>query len=321
MSRVSRLYGIAAALLAFATPGAEAEPGKLTISTGMWVGYGAVYLARDLGYFKDAGLEVTLIQSEDPLSLSASLASGTISGSSAEVDIMLPIRKNVCVKGVVTLDDSAGADGIVVQDAITELAQLKGKQIAVPEPGYPNVFLNYVLAQAGIARSEVTLLNMRPDDAAAAFIAGQVPVAVTYEPSLTFVTDTHKGRVLFTSRQAPGLIADLIYLRCAVIAEQPKDVRALTQAVLKAADFIKAHPDEAYDVMRKYVGGFLATHEDFANAAKGVTYYDRALNSRYLGTAEHPGTVMDTVSFIEKVWGPIIEHYDYSDLFDPSFTE
>lgn len=318
MKRLAILCAIVLALLAGP---AQAEAGKLKLSTGMWVGYGALYLARDLGYFKEAGLEVELIQAEDSLSLGASLATGAISGSSAEVDIMLPIRKNVCVKGVVALDDSSGADGLVATDAITELSQLKGQRIAASEPGYPNVFLTYVLQQAGVARADVTLLNMRPDDAAAAFIAGRVPVAVTYEPSLTFIADAHKGKVLFTSRQAPGLIADLVYLRCQVVAEQPKDVKALAEALFEADDFIRDHPDDAYEIMRKYVGGFLATRADFAAAAKGVTYYDRAMNQRYLGTAAAPGAVMDTVKFVEQVWGPIVERYDYADLFDPSFIQ
>jgi NitT/TauT family transport system substrate-binding protein len=321
MRKISGVLSTLAALAVLAGTPSPAAAGKLTLSTGMWVGYGALYLARDLGYFKEAGVEVELLQSEDPLSFSASLASGAVSGSAAEVDIMLPIRKTVCAKGVVALDDSSGADGILTTDAITELRQLKGQSIAVSEPGYPNVFLGYALQQAGLQRSDVTLMNMRPDDAAAAFIAGRVAVAVTYEPSLTFVADAHQGRVLFNSSQAPGLIADLVYLRCEVIEQQPQDVRALVAALFKADDYIAAHPDEAYDIMRKYVGGFLATRADFAAAAKGVKYYDRAMNLKFLGTKAQPGDVMATVGFVEQVWGPIVEHYSYDALFDPSFIQ
>ena len=316
-----KISGVLVALAVLAGAPSPAAAGKLTLSTGMWVGYGALYLARDLGYFRDGGVEVELLQAEDSLSFSASLASGAVSGSAAEVDIMLPIRKSVCVKGVVALDDSSGADGILTTDAITDLSQLKGQSIAVPEPGYPNVFLSYALQKAGLARSDVTLMNMRPDDAAAAFIAGRVAVAVTYEPSLTFVADAHKGRVLFNSSQAPGLIADLVYLRCDVIDQQPQDVRALVAALFKADDYIAAHPAEAYDIMRKYVGGFLGSQADFAAAAKGVKYYDHAMNLKFLGTKEQPGDVMTTVGFVEQVWGPIIQHYSYDALFDPSFIQ
>ncbi len=297
------------------------EAGKLTISTGMWVGYGALYLARDLGYFRTGGLDVELTQSSDFFATITALAADQISGSAAQVDLMLQARGRVCVKGVVTLDDSSGADGILAADDIGSLDQMKGKEIAVYEAGAPNVFFNYALEQAGLARSDVTVLNMRPEDAAAAFMAGRVAVAVTYEPSLTFARNAHRGRILYTSRAAPGLIADLVYLRCALIEQQPDDVAALVKGLLEADDYIAAHPDEAYDIMRKYVGGFLGTRADFAGAATGVTYYGRALNHSYLGSLDAPGDVMKTVEFVTKVWNTGIPTYTYADLFDPRYLD
>lgn len=298
---------------------ARAEAGKLAISTGLWVGYGPLYLARDLGYFKENGLEVEITPSDDAMASMASLVAGRISGSSAEVDLMLPARKNACFKGVVALDDSAGADGILVAGDVKDLSALKGQEIAVPEFGWPNVFFGYVLKKAGLSRSDVQVVTMKPEDSAAAFIAGRVPVAVTYEPSLTFAQENHKGRVLFDSSQAPGLIADLIYLRCDVIAAQPDDVRALVNGLFKADEYIKSNRDAAYDIMRQYVGGFLATREDFAAAARGVTYYDHDRNLAYLGSAAQPGGVMDTVRLVYDLWGPNLPAYGYADLFDPSF--
>jgi NitT/TauT family transport system substrate-binding protein len=319
MRVIRRLSCVLAAVLV-AVP-AAAAPGKLTISTATWVGYGALYLARDLGYFKEGGLDVDLIQSDDTVSLGATLASGAISGAAGEVDYMLPIRKNVCIKGVVALDESAGADGILTTPDIDDLSKLKGKEIAASEPALPNIFLSFVLKKAGLSRSDVTILNMAPQDAAAAFIAGRVPVAVTFEPSLTFVQNNRKGLILVTSRDAPGLISDLVYLRCDVIASQPNDVRTLVKGLFKADAYIEDHQVEAYDIMRKYVGGFLGTEADFATAAKGVKYYDHDTTVKFLGTTAQPGTVMDTVKFIGEVWGPIIPKSDYSDLFDPSFID
>jgi NitT/TauT family transport system substrate-binding protein len=285
----------------------------------MWVGYGPLYLARDLGMFKKYGLDVELSATDDVLAETALVSSGVMSGVATEVDTMMSTRKTLCTKGVVALDDSAGADGILARDDITALSQMKGKEIGVSETGLPNIFFTYALEKAGLTRDDVTILNMKPEDAAAAFIAGRIPVAVTYEPSLTFVADAHKGHVLFDSAQAPGLIADLVYLRCDVIEKQPDDIRALVKGLYDAVDYVAANPDKAYDVMRKSVGGYLGTTEDFAKAAKGVTYYGRDLDRSYLGTADKPGQVMDTVRFIYKVWGPILPDYSYSDLFDPEF--
>ncbi len=297
----------------------QAADNKLTLSTGNWVGYGALYLARDLGYFKDQGLTVELVQLEDAMALNAMLVSGQVDGSAAEVDIMLTSRKSVCTKAVVALDDSSGADGLVATNDITSLSDLKGKTIAAVEPGQPNVFFSYILRKAGLTRNDVTELVMEPSDAAAAFMAGRVPVAVTYEPSLTFITEAHKGHILFDSSQAPGLIADFVNMRCDIIDKRRADVQILVDGILKADEYIKTNPTQAYGIMRKYVGGFLDDTDKFAHAAKGVTYYDGAKNLPFMGTPDHPGTIMQTVDFIYDVWGPIIPRYSYTELFDPSF--
>jgi NitT/TauT family transport system substrate-binding protein len=296
-----------------------AKAGNLSLTTGLWVGYGPLYLARDLGYFHEAGLEVDLAESNDAMASMSSLVAGRISGMAAEVDFMLPGRKNACFKGVVALDDSSGADGILTGTDVTDLAQLKGKAIAVSEYGWPNVFFGYVLKKGGLTRADVEVINMKPEDAAAAFMAGRVPAAVTYEPSLSFATDNHKGRVLFDSRQTPGLIADLVYLRCDIIDQRPEDVKALVHGLFKADDYILSHPDDAYDIMRKYVGGFLATRDEFAAAARGVTYYGRERNQSFLGTDAAPGDVMETVRLVDELWGPAMPIYTYGELFDPEY--
>jgi len=298
---------------------ADAAEDKLTISTGAWVGYGALYLARDLGYFKEKGLDVEFLQLDDAMALGSMLVSGKIEGSAAEVDVILATRKSVCSKAVVALDDSAGADALVATNDITSLSQLKGKEIAVYRPAQPKIFFSYILRKAGLTKDDITELDMLPPDAASAFMAGRVPVAVTFEPSVTFIADAHKGHVLFDSSQAPGLIADFIYMRCDIIEKRRADVQILVDSVLKADEYIKTNQPQAYEIMRKYVGGFLDNADQFAHAAKGVTYYDRTKNVPFMGTLEHPGTAMQTVDFIYDVWGPIVPRYSYADLFDPSF--
>lgn len=89
------------------------------------------------------------------------------------------------------------------------------------------VWFNILLKQAGMTEKDVSIVNMTADDAAAAFMAGQIGVAVTWEPHLTLAKEQKVGKVLVSSDQTPGLIVDVIALRCDVIEKQPEDVKAL----------------------------------------------------------------------------------------------
>lgn len=295
--------------------------GKLTISTGVWVGFGTLYLARDLGYFSEQGLDVELTESGgEAEAMLAAMAAGRLSGSCDTVEMMARTRTDaLCFKAVVVLDDSSGADGILTAPDVQDIREFKGQPIALHEGSSSDLLLKYLARREGMAESDFKIVNMRPDDTAAAFIAGRVPAAVTYEPNLTFVAAAHKGKVLFDSSQAPGLIVDVVVLRCEIIEQQPQDVQALVAGILKASDFIQTHPDQAFDIMRKYVGGYLDSAAQFGAAAKGAHYYGAADNFAYLGSAAAPGKVQALLNLLIEIEGAQIRKPLYTDLIEPKF--
>ena len=147
-------------------------------------------------------------------------------------------------------------------------------------------WFNILLKREGMTEKDLQIVNMTADDAAAAFIAGRIPAAVTWEPHLTLVRTKQQGKVLIDSSTTPGLIVDVVALTCDYIEQNPKDVEALVKGLYKAVEFIKTNQEEAYAIMAKGVGGYLEKPEDFAEAAKGVRFYDQARNVEFFGTAE-----------------------------------
>jgi NitT/TauT family transport system substrate-binding protein len=53
---------------------------------GPWVGYGPLYLARDKGFFKEAGVQVDLIVLTGLAERNSALRSGKLDGLAAPVD-------------------------------------------------------------------------------------------------------------------------------------------------------------------------------------------------------------------------------------------
>lgn len=310
--------------LVLAALASGAQAGKLSIGHTTWVGYGTLYLARDLGYFKDAGLDLELTTIEEASMYMAAQASGKLSGSASTIDEILKYRsKDFCFKTVAALDESHGGDGIVVTKDITSIKGLKGKQVAVNEGSVSQFWLSYLLKKEGLSMADVEVQNMTADDAASAFIAGRIPAAVTWEPNLTMVKQKGTGNVLVDSSATPGVIVDVVALSCDVIEKQPADVKALVAGLYKAVQYTKDHPNEAYAIMAKGVGGYLSKPEDLAEAAKGVKFYDQAMSEKLLGTKGKAGDIADIIKLANETWSelqgkPFTVSYD--DLVDTSFV-
>jgi len=300
-----------------------AQAGTLSIGHTTWVGYGTLYLAQDLGYFKEKGLTVDLPTIEEASMYMAAQASGKLSGSASTLDEILKYRPQFCFKAVAALDESYGGDGIVVSKDINSLQDLKGKAVAVNEGSVSQFWLNYLLKKQGMKMSDLTIQNMTADDAATAFIAGRVPAAVTWEPHLSFVRSKQQGKVLADSSSTPGVIVDVVALNCDVIDKQPDDVRALVSGLYKAVQYTKDHPTEAYAIMAKGVGGYLANPAELEAAAKGVRFYDQAMSAKLLGSN---GTVGDAAEVIKLANETATElqgkpyNVSYSDLVDNRFV-
>ena len=301
-----------------------AQAGTLSIGHTTWVGYGTLYLARDLGFFKEQGLDVELTTMEEASMYMAAQASGQLSGSASTIDEVLKYRsKDFCFKAVAALDDSYGGDGVLVGDKVASLKDLKGQQVAVNEGSVSQFWLSYLLKHAGMTMADLDVQNMTADDAATAFIAGRVPAAVTWEPHLSMVRQKGQGKVLIDSTETPGVIVDVVALSCDVIEKQPDDVKALVKGLYKAVQFTHDNPEKAHEIMAKGVGGYLSDPAELANAAKGVRFYDQAMSEALLGTPGKPGQIQEVIRLANETWSslqgkPFAVSYD--DLVDTRFV-
>jgi NitT/TauT family transport system substrate-binding protein len=303
---------------------AMAEAGEMRLGMTTWVGYGPLFLARDKGFFNENGLDVELRIIEDASLYMAAIAAGELDGNASTIDEIMKYRsQEFCFKAVLALDDSHGGDGVLVQEGVNSLKDLKGQQVGLNEGSVSQFWFNILLTREGMSETDLQITNMTADDAAAAFIAGQIPAAVTWEPHLSLVRTKKQGKVLIDSAQTPGLIVDVVALTCDYIQKNPKDVEALVKGVYKAVEFIKTNPEEAYAIMAKGVGGYLEKPADFAEAAKGVRFYDSARNLEFFGTPEK-GEAKDLMELGNKIWGGFQKMkmtINYGDLIDTSFIQ
>lgn len=305
--RSALILFLSLALLA-GTFGCQAQKKPLRIASAIWVGYGPLYLARDAGLFEEEGVQVELIVQQDFKQQFASMAAGEIDGIANVVDATISYYiPDLKYQMVLAMDDSMGGDGIGASKEIQSIADLKGKQIAYETGATAQFFLNVMLFRDEMTEKDITHIEMIGADAGAALLAGRVDAAVSYEPYLTEIRNSENTHVLVDTREAPGLITDVLMFRQDVIEDRPKDVQAVVNAYFKALDYWEKHPEESIAIMAKGMGGWISDPVEFKNTLQFVQFLDLPANQAYFADPSNEGQqILETTQNAIEIWGQIL---------------
>lgn len=270
------------------------------IGLGPFVGFGPLYLARDKGFFKDVGIDAELVVLTGLAERNSALKAGRIDALAAPVDyFVLSAGNNLKATIAMAIDDSNGADGIVANASIKTIADLRGKTVAF-QRGLPSeFFLRALLQQNGLSLKDIKPVDMETAQGGAAFISKQVDAAVLWDPWLTKASQQGNGHILASSKDYPNLIVDCLGFNQRVVANSPQDVQAIVNAVLKAIDYWKAHPDEANAIMAPY---FQVDASKYAQILEGIDFCDLARNKKYFGTQQDPGPIFKVAERASAIW-------------------
>ncbi len=289
-------------LVAFTTAFGISTDKKPTyrIGLGPWVGFGPLYLAKEKGYFDEAGLNIDLIVLTGLAERNSALKAGRIDALAAPVDyFVLSAGNRLETTIVMSIDESIGGDGIVTRKDIKRFEDLRGKKVAF-QRGLPSeFFLRALLEQHGVKLEELAFTDLETAEAGAAFIAGKVDAAVVWEPWLSRAKEEGGGRVLASTKEYPNLIVDCLAFTKEVVGRSPKDVQKIVNAVLKAIDFWKQNPEEANRIMAPY---FQVDPEKYALILSGARFTDLSRNRQYFGTTQAPGPIFDVAKRASEIW-------------------
>jgi NitT/TauT family transport system substrate-binding protein len=225
----------------------------------------------------------------------------------------------VATTQIFQLDKSFGADGMVVKPNITKIADLKGKKVAADAPGTATYFtLAWMLKKNGLSIKDVEVVNLSPQAAANAFIAGnaQIDAGMTYEPFLSAVrAKPEVGKIIATTLDYP-MIMDTFGCTPKFLAENPKAAQALANAYFDAVAMIKAEPKKSFEIMGADVK---QTAEAFEASQKYLRWQDRAANQKFFA-GEHAAFSKEAADLLLEL-GIIKALPDMTKLADTRFLK
>lgn len=216
------------------------EPETLRLGTNVWLGYEPLHAQAARGALSPRLAMVEFVSASQVV---RAFENREIDAAGLTLDEALRLQATTHdVLAVAVLDYSNGNDGLVAAGRYARLEDLAGARVGVETTALGAQVLARALEEAGLAATAVEVVPLNVNQHEAAWDAGAVDALVTSEPVLTRVA-AGGGRVLFTSREMPGEIVDLLVIRASLARRQPEQVRELLAAWSAALSWARAEPE------------------------------------------------------------------------------
>ncbi len=231
------------------------NPSNKESLTTMKVGYMPNYASLNtvvagmrIGSFEDEGIEVELVEFADGPTIIAALESGSIDigyiGPGAHV---LPIQGKA---EIFAFSQLGNADEVIgnVEKGVSSIKDLKGKTIAVATGTSSETILDLTLAEVGLTKDDVKLMNMDASAIVTAMISGSVDAVATWSPNTNAIKNEMGDKVVMLSNNAryaeqfPSIASWVITPGYADKNGVP--LESFTRGLMKAMDYRVAHLEE-----------------------------------------------------------------------------
>ena len=222
-----------------------------------WPGYTVMEVAKQKGWFKDAGLDVEMVWFEYSPSIDAFSAGKIDADMIVAGDAMVTGASGAKSKIVCLVDYSEGSDMIVGGPGVDSIKDLKGKKVGVELTLVEHELLLQALKVNGMSQSDVTLVGTATDKTPQTLASGQVAaIGAWYPISGQALKQVPGSKKLFTSADAKGLIYDVIAVNPSSYAANKEEWSKITAIYYKCVDYLMdpATRDDAIKIMAAKVG-------------------------------------------------------------------
>lgn len=238
-------------LLALVGGCSKPKPLELSIAISPWPGYELLYLATEQGYFDELGLNVRLVELNSLSDAQRAYMSGQVDGLTSTLveAVLIQVDSAYPVQVVLPTNYSFGGDMILAQASIEELKDLKGKRVGCETNSLGILFLHRALQTVGLTLKDVHVVSVAQQQGSEALALGVLDAMVTYPPAALAGLEVEGVHTLFSSREVPEEILDVLSIKQSVVERHPELILQILAAWQRAYEFTKEHPEQAFAFM------------------------------------------------------------------------
>jgi len=237
--------------LTIAAPARAADQLTLILDWFVNPDHGPILVAKERGYFAEAGLEVEIVAPADPNDPPKLVAAGKADlAISYQPQLHIQVDQGLPLVRIGTLVATPLNSLVVLEDGpIEEIADVEGKKVGFSVGGFEDALLGAMLAEHGLALSDVELVNVN-FALTPALLSGQVAGVIgafrNFELNQLAI-EGEPGRAFYPEEEGVPPYDELIFIanREAIGDDRfPRFLDAIERGVL----YLINHPDESFDL-------------------------------------------------------------------------
>jgi len=273
--------------------GQSADP-VVRLGTNVWPGYEPLYLADQLDYYPED--TVKLVEYLSASEVIRAFRNEALDAAALTLDEALLLQaQQVPIQVILVTDFSAGGDVIVAKPDVVAMKDLAGKRVGVEG----NALGAYVISRAieihDVNLDSLEIVQLEVSEHEAAWLEDRIDAAVTFEPVRSKLL-ANGATEIFTSREIPGEIVDVIVVRSSFLENHPEQFTKIVDAWFRALDYLDKHPEDAAKRMSVRLNLEPAAVLD---SYTGLQLPSREENKQLLGGTK-PG-IEQTIKQLQKV--------------------
>jgi ABC-type nitrate/sulfonate/bicarbonate transport system substrate-binding protein len=211
-----------------------------------------IYFAEKKGFFRDNGLDASIINYESGAAAISGLLSGEIDIAAASEFVLVRNafdRRDLRVLASVSVTDTM--ELIMRNDSgVKNPGDLKGKKIATVRGSNLDYFLTTFLTSNGISPEEVQLVNLPPSETGEALSRGLIDGAATVAPyTFEYKSRLRAEPVTFAIQGGQDSYLLLIALNASA-APHSALIKKVMKALIKAEEYAQKNEAEAQKIVR-----------------------------------------------------------------------
>jgi len=270
---------------------------SFTIAKAWWPAWDTFQIGVRQRESLERSFQTTFLHTDDYVPALRAFEEGNADAATLTIyEALLAASKGIPLKIVLLLDYTTGSDGVVAKNTIRALHELKGKRIGVGRGTIAHFTVIKALEKAGLDETEVQLVDLELEALKEAFLNDEVDAIGVYEPYMSDLARRGNGYIIFSSREIPRAICDVLFVKDSVVRDHPDLIHHWIEAWNDALNFKANDPDGYLGALNRLNGTPMRRIEE---SLGGIFLTNLAENRRAFGIPSSRGYLFDSLKEME----------------------